>query len=228
MTEELHDKLRQAILDGDADAALGLGNEVVADPSTAAGAVEVAIDTIRLIGDRFGEGEVFLPEMILAAEAMQGFMDMVKPHLVEEAGTSVVSGKIVVGTVKGDIHTIGKDIVATMLSASGFEVIDMGVDVAPMDVIETAEKSGTQLIGLSSLMTTSMPYQKEVIDLLTQLNIRDDYWVILGGGPVTPEYAESIGADGWALSAAGAVELCTRLLSSEGKPSTTDFVGEGK
>lgn len=228
MSEELHGKLRQAIVDGDADTSTVLGNEVVADPSMAPGAVNVAIDTIRSVGDRFGEGEVFLPEMILAAEAMQAFMDLVKPHLAEAVGSAMVSGKAVVGTVKGDIHTIGKDIVATMLSASGFDVIDMGVDVAPMDMIETAEKSGTQLIGLSSLMTTSMPYQKEVIDLLTELKIRDDYWVIVGGGPVTPEYAESIGADGWALSAAGAVELCTRLLSSEGKPSTTEFIGEAK
>jgi methylmalonyl-CoA mutase cobalamin-binding domain/chain len=140
----------------------------------------------------------------------------------------MVSGKVVLATVKGDIHTIGKDIVATMLTASGFEVIDMGVDVAPMELIKTAESARAQIIGLSALMTTSMPYQKEVVDLLTELKMRDAFWVIVGGGPVTPEYARSIGANGWAPNAGAAARLCGRLISSGGKPSSAEFLYEEK
>jgi methylmalonyl-CoA mutase cobalamin-binding domain/chain len=150
------------------------------------------------------------------------------PALEEAGGQARTSGTVVLGTVKGDIHTIGKDIAATMLSASGFEVRDMGVDVAPMEMIEAAEQSGAQIIGLSALMTTSMPYQKEVVALLNELGQRDDFYVIVGGGPVTAEYAEGIGANGWAKSAAGAVTLCEKLLSSGGTPAKTAFIGEEK
>ena len=226
MSQELYEALRKAIEEGDDVRAAEVARELVKDPATLQGAVDTAIEAIRLVGDRFGEGEIFLPEMMLAAEAMQAFMKIVEPELEKIAGQAKAFGTVVLGTVKGDIHTIGKDITATMLSASGFEVRNMGVDVAPMDMIEAAERDGAQIIGLSALMTTSMPYQKEVIDLLTELNARDDYWVIVGGGPLTPEYAESIGADGWARNAAGAVRLCERLLSSKGRPSTSEFISE--
>lgn len=228
MSKETYETLRTAILEGDDAQATEIANDLVEEPSELAEAVAVAIGSIRLVGDRFGEGVIFLPEMILAAEAMQAFMKIAAPELEKASGQSMMLGKVVLGTVKGDIHTIGKDITATMLSASGFEVRDMGVDVSPMDMIQTAEQSGAQIIGLSALMTTSMPYQKEVIDLLNELNMRDDFWVVVGGGPLTAEYAESIGANGWAHNAAGAVRLCERLLSSEGKPSTAKFIGEEK
>lgn len=228
MSNGSHEELRSAILEGDDVRAAKIANEVVQDPAQLEGAVDVAIDSIRLIGARFGEGEIFLPEMMLAADAMQAFMQIAGPALEEAGGKARVSGKIVLGTVKGDIHTIGKDIAATMLSASGFEVRDMGVDVAPMDMIESAEQSGAQIIGLSALMTTSMPYQKEVVALLNELGQRDDFYVIVGGGPLTAEYAEGIGANGWARSAAGAVTLCEKLLSGDGTPTTTAFIGEEK
>ena len=226
MSPEMYQVLQTAIEEGDDIQAAKVAEELVKEPATLQGAVDAAIEAIRLVGDRFGEGEIFLPEMMLAAEAMQAFMKIAGPELEKIVGKAETSGKIVLGTVKGDIHTIGKDIAATMLSASGFEVRNMGVDVSPMDMIQAAEQDGAQIIGLSALMTTSMPYQKEVIDLLNELDARDDFWVVVGGGPLTPEYAESIGANGWARNAAGAVRLCERLLSSEGMPSTTEFISE--
>lgn len=228
MNQGKYEVLRGAILEGDDVQTAEIAGQLLQDPSALGGAVDVAIAAIRQVGDRFGEGEIFLPEMMLAAEAMQAFMKKVGPALEEAGGQARTSGTVVLGTVKGDIHTIGKDIVATMLSASGFQVRDMGVDVAPMEMIEAAEQSGAQIIGLSALMTTSMPYQKEVVALLNELGQRDAFFVIVGGGPVTAEYAEGIGANGWAKSAAGAVSLCEKLLRSDGTPTATAFVGEGK
>jgi trimethylamine corrinoid protein len=228
MSVEKYETLRTAILDGDDALTAQLGEQLVEDPAALEGAVEVAIEAIRYVGDRFGEGEIYLPEMMLAAEAMQAFMKIAGPELEKASGESRVFGKVVLGTVKGDIHTIGKDITATMLTASGFEVTDMGVDVSPMEMIHAAEQAGAQIVGLSALMTTSMPYQKEVVDLLTEMNMRDRFWVIVGGGPVTGEYAEGIGANGWARNAAGAVRLCERLLQSGKTPVTATFVSEEK
>ena len=226
MSQETYKALRTAILNGDDVEAAAIGQKLLEEPSSLLRAVDEAIDSIRHVGDMFGEGEIYLPEMILAAEAMQAFMKVATPHMEKSAATARTTGKIVMGTVKGDIHTIGKDITAMMLSVSGFEVHDSGVDVAPMDMITTAEQAGAQIIGLSALMTTSMPYQKEVISLLNALNARDKFYVIVGGGPLTAEYAQSIGANGWARNAAGAVRVCERLLRAAEPPSTAQFVAE--
>ena len=228
MSQEMYDALRTAILDGDEMQAAAIARTLVDRPADVVGAVDVAVQAIRQVGDLFGEGEIFLPEMMLAAEAMQSFLKIAEPALEKAAGQARVSAKVVLGTVKGDIHTIGKDITATMLSASGYDVTDMGVDVSPMAMIQAAEQQGAQIIGLSALMTTSMPYQKEVVALLNELKMRDRFWVIVGGGPVTADYARSIGANGWARNAAGAVRLCDRLLRGAGTPSAAVFVAEEK
>ena len=229
MAVDDHSNVREAILEGDAEQAAALGREVTAAAGDAMPAVEAAAAVIREVGDRFGAGELYLPEMVLAAEAMQAFMDEVTPRLeaeAEQSGGSRQTAKVVIGTVKGDIHSIGKNIVATMLSASGYEVIDLGVNVVPMDAINEADRAGASIIGLSALMTTSMPYQKEVVSLLTELDRRNDYWVIVGGGPVTSEYADDIGSNGWAPDAAAAVQLCDRMMSSSTGPVGTDFIGK--
>jgi len=224
-----YSSVREAILEGDAERAATLGGEVAEAAADALPAVDAAAAVIREVGDRFGAGEIYLPEMVLAAEAMQAFMDQVTPRLeaeAEQSGGSRQTAKVVIGTVKGDIHSIGKNIVATMLSASGYEVIDLGVNVVPMDAINEAERAGASIIGLSALMTTSMPYQKEVVSLLTELDRRDDFWVIVGGGPVTSEYADDIGSNGWAPDAAAAVQLCDRMVSGSTTPATTAFIGK--
>ena len=225
-TSNEYGSLRTAILEGDRDKAMVIGEDLAASAENILEAVEVASGVIREVGDKFGAGELFLPEMVLAAEAMQAFMDEVTPRLEAEAGSAQATGKVVIGTVQGDIHSIGKNIVATMLSASGYEVIDLGVNVVPMEAIKAAENSGASIIGLSALMTTSMPYQKEVVDLLEALNQRDEFWVIVGGGPVTREYAQDIGSNGWAPDAAVAVQVCDQLLSSETSPANSDLIYE--
>jgi methylmalonyl-CoA mutase cobalamin-binding domain/chain len=229
MANDEYSGVREAILEGDAEQAATLGRDVAESAEDAMPAVDAAAAVIREVGDQFGAGEIYLPEMVLAAEAMQAFMDQVTPRLEAEAaqsGGSRQTAKVVIGTVKGDIHSIGKNIVATMLSASGYEVIDLGVNVVPMDAINEAERAGASIIGLSALMTTSMPYQKEVVSLLTELDRRDDFWVIVGGGPVTSEYADKIGSNGWAPDAAAAVQLCDRRLSGSTTPATTTFIGK--
>lgn len=225
-TSNEYGSLRTAILEGDKDQAVAIGEDLAARADDLLGAVDAASGVIREVGDKFGEGELFLPEMVLAAEAMQAFMDVVTPRLEAEAGQAQATGKVVIGTVQGDIHSIGKNIVATMLSASGYEVVDLGVNVVPMEAIQTAENTGASIIGLSALMTTSMPYQKEVVDLLNALNQRDDFWVIVGGGPVTREYAQDIGSNGWAPDAAVAVQVCDRLLSLPTSPANSDLIYE--
>jgi methylmalonyl-CoA mutase cobalamin-binding domain/chain len=221
-----YEDLHTAILEGDKEQAVAIGEELAAGAADILGAVEAASGVIREVGDKFGAGELFLPEMVLAAEAMQAFMDEVTPRLEAEAGAAQTTGKVVIGTVQGDIHSIGKNIVATMLSASGYEVVDLGVNVVPMEAIKAAENSGASIIGLSALMTTSMPYQKEVIDLLDALDQRNDFWVIVGGGPVTREYAQDIGSNGWAPDAAVAVQVCDRLLSLTTDPADSDLIYE--
>lgn len=227
MSNEYED-LREAILDGDREAAEAIGHQVLETAADLIEPVDVASGVIREVGDKFGTGELFLPEMVLAAEAMQAFMDVVTPRLEAEAeasqDTSTRRGKVVIGTVQGDIHSIGKNIVATMLSASGYDVVDLGVNVVPMDAIKAAESGGAAIIGLSALMTTSMPYQKEVVDLLDAMNQRDDFWIIVGGGPVTRDYADDINANGWAPDAAAAVEVCDRMVSGDTTPASTDLI----
>jgi len=227
MSNEYED-LREAILDGDREAAEAIGHQVLETAADLIEPVDVASGVIREVGDKFGTGELFLPEMVLAAEAMQAFMDVVTPRLEAEAeasqDASTHRGKVVIGTVQGDIHSIGKNIVATMLSASGYDVVDLGVNVVPMDAIKAAESGGASIIGLSALMTTSMPYQKEVVDLLDAMNQRDDFWIIVGGGPVTRDYADDINANGWAPDAAAAVEVCDRMVSGDTTPASTDLI----
>lgn len=218
--------LREAIFEGDHERAVAIGHEVVESTEDLLEPVGIASDVIREVGDGFGAGDLFLPEMVLAAEAMQAFMDVVTPRLDAEATDGAPSGrgKVVIGTVQGDIHSIGKNIVATMLNASGYEVVDLGVNVVPMDAIKAAEIGGASIIALSALMTTSMPYQKEVVDLLDALDQRDDFWVIIGGGPVTKDYADDINANAWAPDAAAAVRVCDRMLSGSTTPAGTDLI----
>jgi methylmalonyl-CoA mutase cobalamin-binding domain/chain len=163
---------------------------------------------------------------MLAGEAMKRSMAILSRYLSAEQA-SLKKGKVVVGAVSGDIHDIGKNLVATMLSVHGYEVIDVGVNVPPMEIIDAAQRERARFIALSALMTTSMPYQRDVLDLLCEMGIRDRFYVIVGGGPVTPEYAQKIGADAWGLSAVSAVKVCDRLLqSNERPPVRSTFVQE--
>lgn len=162
------------------------------------------------LGEMFKNGEVYVPEVLVAARAMKAGTDILKPLLASENVQSL--GKVAIGTVQGDLHDIGKNLVGMMLEGSGFEVIDLGVDVAPEKFVE-AVKAGAQVIGMSALLTTTMPMMKAVVDMLNQEGIRENVKVMIGGAPITQEYADQIGADGYSTDAASAAELAKKLIA---------------
>ncbi len=163
---------------------------------------------MSVVGEKFKNNEVYVPEVLIAARAMNKAMEIIEPKLVE-AGVEP-KGKIVIGTVKGDLHDIGKNLVAMMFKGAGFEVIDLGIDVSPEQFVENAKEKGAQLIGLSALLTTTMPAMKNVVEKLKSDGI-DNVKVIIGGAPVTQAYADEIGAHGYAPDAASAVDVGVKL-----------------
>ena len=167
---------------------------------------------MEIVGEKFQAGEYFLPQMVIAANAMQQAMELLEPELHARQQVSESAGTIVIGTVKGDIHEIGKSLVATMMSANGFRVHDLGVDVSPATFVEAVRETEADLLGLSALLTTTMTAQREVIQAVEEAGIRERINVMVGGAPVTQAWAEEIGADGYAEDVIGAVELGKRLL----------------
>ena len=164
------------------------------------------------IGLRFENGSAFVPNLLLAARAMKGCLEILKPLL--KAGTGATLGTLVIGTVKGDLHDIGKNLVASMLEGCGFEVINLGVDISDQQFVEAVKKYNPQIVCLSALLTTTMNYMKNVIDTLAAEGLRQQVKVIIGGAPVNEEFALQIGADGYSANANGAVVLAKRVLQA--------------
>jgi 5-methyltetrahydrofolate--homocysteine methyltransferase len=169
------------------------------------------VDAMAEVGRLFEEGEYFVPEMLIAARAMQSGLALLKPLLIEADIES--AGKVAIGTVKGDLHDIGKNLVGMMLEGAGFEVLDLGTDVTPEKFVETVQDGGVDIIALSALLTTTMPSMKATIDALKAEGIRDQVKVMIGGAPVTDAYAKQIGADGYSPDASRAVNLAKSLLA---------------
>jgi len=224
--QELLAQLYESLLDTDPEAAATAAQAAVDGGVDAMEAIHVASEAIAKVGDLFECGDLYLPSLMLAGEAMKRSMAILSRYIsAEQASQS--KGKVVVAAVAGDIHDIGKNLVATMLSVHGYDVIDLGVNVPPMEIIDAAQRERARFIALSALMTTSMPYQRDVLDLLREMGVRDRFFVVVGGGPVTPQYARLIGADGWGVSAVSAVKVCDRLLqSNERPPVQSTFVQE--
>ena len=168
-------------------------------------------DLMTVMGDKFSRLEIFLPEIMMAGDAMSGVVEVIRPKLLE-SGAQAVQGRVVLGTVKGDLHEIGKNIVKLMLETKGFEVVDLRTDVDPLAFIKEAESLKADFIGASSLMSTTMPRQKEIIDLLADKGLRERYKVVVGGAPVTQAWADEIGADLYCPDASGAPTMMARLL----------------
>ena len=162
-----------------------------------------------VIGKRFGANEIFLPEVLLAARAMNAGMNLIKPLLI--AGEVRSLGKVVIGTMKGDLHDIGKNLVGVMLKGAGFDVIDLGADVAPERFVETAAAEGARVVGLSALLTTTMVGMKDVVELIKDRGLEGQVKVIVGGAPLSQSFADQIGADGYGYDASNAVTLVKRL-----------------
>ena len=170
------------------------------------------IDAMGIVGDRFKEGEIFVPEMLVSAKAMKKGVDMLKPYL--GSGEVGASGKVVIGTVAGDLHDIGKNLVAMMIESAGFEVIDLGVDVAKEKFLEAVlGNSGVKIVALSALLTTTMPALKEAVELLNQQAFRQDIKIMVGGAPITQAFADEIGADAYTPDAASAAQRAKELAA---------------
>jgi corrinoid protein of di/trimethylamine methyltransferase len=214
--KEIFENLSKAIIEGDEDKAKEYANEVLQNKIDPLKAVEQGLSKgMVTLGERFEKGEVFLPDLLIAADAFNVAIELLKPAMEAQKKQVVKAGTVLIGTVNGDVHGIGKNIVAIVLETNGFGVVDIGVDNPSLKFIEEAQKVKADVIGLSSLMTTTMPAQKEVIDILKEMNLRKKYFVIVGGGPVTKEWADKIGADGYAGSAFQAIEVIKRLLSQK-------------
>ena len=213
MPDDLYQQMKQSVIDGEAEDAAALAQQGL-DAGLAAVDIldEGFVKGIEEVGDLFARGEFFLPELVQGAEAMKAAVAVLDPELAKRGAHRSTAGIVVVGTVKGDIHDIGKTLVATMLSASGFQVHDLGVDVPPERFAHKAREVGAAIVGVSALLTTTMVNQKAVIEALDDLGLRPQVRVMVGGAPVTRAYAEQIGAEGYAEDAIGAVAEAKRIL----------------
>ncbi len=213
MSEELLQKMAQSIIDGDSDVSAELARQAIAEGMDPLFAItEGYVAGINKVGDAFAAGEAFLPELVMAGEAMKAAVAVLEPELMKKGSARKTLGKVVMATVEGDIHEIGKSLVSTMLSASGFTVVDMGVDNPSDKIIEKALEIDADIIGLSALLTTTMIRQKEVIEKLDARGLRKKIKVMVGGAPVTREWVQKIEADGYSEDAIGAVQVAKQLM----------------
>jgi methylmalonyl-CoA mutase cobalamin-binding domain/chain len=220
--EKLIEDMVGVLLSDDADAAVPWAQGVLEGDIVALDFFnEVFTPAMAQIGDKFAALDIFLPELIDSAERAQAIsQDVLEPIFAADgAGTQTKRGTIVICTVKGDLHDIGKNMVSLMLQVNGFEVIDMGINVAPREALEKAKEVNADILGLSALMTTSQPYMKECIELRDGFGLKDNFDVIVGGAPITAEYTAQIGADAFGKSAVEAVEKCFALMA-ERAPSS--------
>lgn len=209
------DSLVKAVMDGDKVAAVKAAQVVVDDGVPMGITVDALTVGMREIGDQFSRLEIFLPEMMTAAQAMKAVLKVLEPAMKEQATEAQKKGVVVIATVEGDMHEIGKDIVINMLEVHGFEVHDMGFNVNALDIVNEAVKVDADIIGASALMTTTMPQQKDVVEILGEKGLRDRFHVILGGAPVTREWVEEAGADSWGENAAIAIEVLESVMEEK-------------
>ncbi len=203
--------LYDAILNGDAKVAHDLTEQAIKDGADPIKLVdEFMIPAMNEVGRRFETNEYFVPELLISARAMKSALDLVRPLLVARGAKPL--GTVAVGTVKGDLHDIGKNLVAAMLEGGGFEVIDLGVNVPPEKFIAAVNEKGAQIVAMSALLTTTMPAMKTTIDALKQAGVRQKVKVLIGGAPITQKYADEIGADGYSENAVGAVSAAKQSL----------------
>ncbi|MDP2350859.1 MAG: corrinoid protein [Chloroflexota bacterium] len=216
MGDEIFAAMRQSVIDGDAVAAASLAEAALANGVPPLDAIEMGfVPGLSHVGEQFALGELFLPDMMLAARAMQKAIVILEPEMARQSAVRTVVGRVVIGTVKGDIHEIGKNLVGMMLSTSGFEVHDLGVDVAPDRFVEAAREHSADIIGVSALLTTTMAGQRTVVEALAAAGMRPRVKVIVGGAPASESWASEIGADGYSEDAIGAVALARKLLGAE-------------
>ena len=204
MQDDLYDGLKEEVVEG---------TEILLERGWSAERVlnEPLVGGMTIVGVDFRDGILFVPEVLSAANAMKGGMEVLKPLLSESDGTR--AGKMVIGTVKGDIHDIGKNLVKMMMEGAGFEVIDLGINLPVEDYLAALEEHKPDILGMSALLTTTMPYMKVVIDEMVNQGIRDDYIVLVGGAPLNEEFGQAVGADAYCRDAAAAVDIAKELVA---------------
>jgi 5-methyltetrahydrofolate--homocysteine methyltransferase len=206
MHDDLYDGLREEIVEG---------TNILLERGWAATKVldDALVEGMRIVGIDFRDGILFVPEVLMSANAMKGGMEILRPLLAETGAEPI--GKMIIGTVKGDIHDIGKNLVAMMMEGAGFEVINLGIDNPVENYLEAIEEHNPDIIGMSALLTTTMPYMKVVIDTLVEKGMRDDYIVLVGGAPLNEEFGAAIGADAYCRDAAVAVETAQAKMAEK-------------
>ncbi len=211
--EAIHTRLTQALIDGDAEAAEAVTREALKARIDPLEIIQsVMVPALTEVGNRFQSFQIFLPELMMTGEAAKAASQQLEAALAASGGRREPLGVAVVGTVQGDIHDIGKNIVATMLKSHGFDVIDLGRNVAPSAFLDAAKQHRADVVLMSSLMTTTRPAQRNTVNLFKEVGVRQQHRVVVGGGSTNQKWADEIGADGYAPDAASAVELCKLLL----------------
>jgi len=213
MSDELFQAMAQSVIDGDPDVAADLARRAVEQGIDPLEAINKGfVPGVDYVGEQYSKGEMFLPDLVLAGEAMKAAIAVLEPEITRKGGQRQTLGTVVIGTVEGDIHDIGKTLVATMLSVGGFRVYDLGVDVPVPTFVEKAREVNADIVGMSALLTTTMVRQRDVIEALEDAGLRSRVKVMVGGAPVTRSWAQEIGADGYSEDAIGAVAVARQLL----------------
>jgi methanogenic corrinoid protein MtbC1 len=215
MESEILAKLKKSVMEYDIEGARASAQQVVAEGIDPIVALDALTEAIREVGDQFERGELWLPDLVGAADALQSAMPILEQEIKRRGTVREALGTVVIGTVKGDIHTIGKMMVSTFLTAAGFAVYDVGVDVNAQQFMDGVKEHNADVLAMSALLTFTAPEQKRVIEALEEAGIRDKVKVIVGGGAITADFAKSIGADGYEPAAPGTVTLVKQLLGIE-------------
>lgn len=214
MSEELISKLKQAVIDGEPEDAEMLAKQALDQKVDPLSCINLGLTPgIQEVGELFSKGDYYLPELIIGADAMKAALDILEPALVSGQQREVV-GRVVLGTVAGDLHEIGKTLVGTMLTANGFQVTDIGVDQNSEAFVAAIKENKADIVGASALLTTTMLQQKKLVEALESAGLKDSVKVMIGGAPVTDLYAQEIGADGYAEDAISAVDIAYRLMDA--------------
>jgi corrinoid protein of di/trimethylamine methyltransferase len=211
---EIYGKMQQAVMEGDKDKARQAATQALEAKLDPRQAIEEGFSpAIKKMGELWEEGEAFLPELVMSAEAMKEGIEVLKPEMAKRQESAPNLGTVVIGTIHGDIHDIGKSLVAALLAAVGFKVFDLGVDVPAEKFVEEAKAHNADIIGISALLTTTMPGQKKVIELLNAQGIRSRFKVLVGGAPISKKWAQDIGADSAPMGALEAVQTARSMMA---------------
>jgi trimethylamine corrinoid protein len=213
VTTQVFQEMAQSIIDGDSEISAKLAQQAIVQGIDPLEAISNGfVVGVNQVGEAFAKGDAFLPELVMAGEAMKAAVAVLEPELARRGTERTMLGKVILCTVEGDIHEIGKTLVGTMLSSAGFKVFDLGVDVPVMKVVENAREVNADIVAMSALLTTTMVHQKDVIEALEDIGIRSKVKVMVGGAPVTKEWVKQIGADGYSEDAIGAIKVAKQLL----------------